>query len=195
MESFILYSVVLLWFIQLFVLFALFLLFRQFGEVYLKSAGAIERDGVAIGKALPSFDVRSLRTHAVLSSQELIREPAIIALVSPNCKPCQELLKDWAIARQRYLHRYNFILVLINAKHEGIEWVVQHMEIKEDQEVYVLKEEKAVGELQIRVTPFAYIVDGRGIVKAKGLCGGMQHIEHLLSTEDSVTFPITNKGG
>jgi hypothetical protein len=35
---------------------------------------------------------------------------------------------------------------------------------------------------KVRVTPFAFILDEKGVVKGKGLCNGLEHINGLISS-------------
>jgi hypothetical protein len=113
MESFIFYSVLLFWTTQIFILFVLFLLIRQFGEVYLKSGDSILKDGIPIGEKLPDFEGQSYKTENQLKRDQLVRRTTLLAFVSPECKPCQELLEVWneaaeclGISCNRLLVRY-----------------------------------------------------------------------------------------
>jgi hypothetical protein len=40
-------------------------------------------------------------------------------------------------------------------------------------------------DFRVRVTPFAFILDEKGIVRGKGLCNGKEHIEDLLEELES----------
>lgn len=179
METVLTYSIIFLWLIQIFVLFALFLLFRQFGEVYLKSASAITRDGIPIGKAIPDFKVSRLSKDTIHTKKDLINQPSLIAFVSPECRPCGELLKEWEQAQHRYKGQVNLLLFVTGEEQNAKEWLAQHSYAGE---AFLIIEEKTVEEFDIRVTPFGLVVNGEGIVQEKGLCGGLEHIDYLLSS-------------
>ena len=55
-----LYSNILLWLAVLLIGFTLFIIFRQFGEVYLSTGESIARDGIAIGERAPSLSSQNL---------------------------------------------------------------------------------------------------------------------------------------
>lgn len=183
MESFMLYSVILLWVTQAFILFILFLLFRQFGEVYLKSGESISRDGIPIGEMLPDFEGISFKTNHFLEKKKLIHRTTLMAFISPECKPCRELLEDWNGATEFYQEQVEFVLIILGNKdraHKLLKNQIIHGEI-------VLDDEKEITNLlQVRITPFCFVIDKTGVVRAKGLCGGREHIDQLLSeTKDS----------
>ena len=92
-REFLLYSNIFLWLIQLFVLFSLFLIYRQFGSVYLSKGEAISRDGVSIGNEIPAFEGISYSSGKLIKSEMLYEKPTLLTFISASCKPCQELLK------------------------------------------------------------------------------------------------------
>lgn len=177
MESFIFYSVILLWTTQFFVLFLLVLLFRQFGEVYLKSGESISRDGIPIGEKLPDFEGQSYKTNSHLEKKQLIHRTTLLAFVSPECKPCQELLEDWNEAIVMYQEQIEFVLIFLGNKDRA-----QRLLMKQaiQGEIVLDHNREITSLLQVRITPFCFIIDETGVVRAKGLCGGREHIDRLL---------------
>lgn len=179
MESFLFSSVILLLFTQTISIFAIFLLFRQFGEVYLSTAEAISRDGLPLDKEIPPFNLFSFTQSKQVSSEELIKKLTLIAFISPNCKPCKALLKDWSFAYEEYGSKVDFVLVILG----------EEKEVKK-----MLEKNNVAGELLwdhhkelfqnfgVRVTPFAFAVDQNGVVKDKGLCGNKEQIDLLASS-------------
>lgn len=111
MEKALLYSNILLWVIQAGVIFCLLMVFRQFGEVYLKSADAISRDGIPIGDTIPHFEGFSLPNLRKITSEEIQGRPTLLAFISPNCGACKDMIPDWNEAYRKYGHKVNFVLM------------------------------------------------------------------------------------
>lgn len=162
MESYILYSNLLLWVVQLFVLFALFLLFRQFGEVYLKTGESISRDGIALGKK---------------TLYPFLGRPVILVFISPDCKPCRVLLPEWNEMVERYHKQIQFIMI-VQGEEDAKKKIQWEQTIKG--EVLDDPKQKMMQDFQVRVTPFGFALDENSIVRAKGLCGGRKHLERMI---------------
>lgn len=179
MESFITFSVFALWFLLLFNSFLMILLFRQFGEVYLSSGEGISRDGLQAGEKLPEYKCYSLIREQETSLPETITKPALLAFVSPDCKPCLELLDDWRNAQLSFKNDIDFILIWQGDKKKVLSLM------KEKQlagEVLWDKTEEISYLFKIRVTPFAFAVDKEGRVVDKGLCGSKKQIDIFLNS-------------
>ncbi|MCE7791567.1 hypothetical protein K8O68_03890 [Salipaludibacillus sp. CUR1] len=179
MEAFIFYSVILLWITQFITLFALFLLFRQFGEVYLSTGAGISKDGLPVGRPFPAeVKVLSLDFNNPAAMASFMEEgkPALITFISPNCKPCLRLLDDWNEAFTVYGDQINFFTVIV-----GEETEVTHLA-----DTYSFsgcrlwdRHKELFNRCLIRVTPFAFAVDEKGLITDKGLCGNKKQIELL----------------
>ncbi|MDQ0256828.1 thiol-disulfide isomerase/thioredoxin [Evansella vedderi] len=179
MESFIFYSVILLWVLTLFHSFLLLLLFRQFGEVYLSSGDGISRDGLAIEDSIPKYTVFSISQKKEVSLEELVTKPSVILFLSPNCKPCQEMITDWNYTEAEYKGRINFITIIV-----GEEKKLRSMLNKNviGGEILWDKNKELFYLFKVRVTPFAFVVDEYGGVKDKGLCGRKEQLELYLDS-------------
>src|SRR5690606_17789838 len=177
METFLLYSNLLLWIVQLLVLFCLFFLFRQFGEVYLKSADAISRDGIPIGDSIPEFVGEDLKTTRVVTYKELEGKPTVMAFISPNCGACKDLIPEWNQCCIKYQKRLNFVLMGVGDR-KKLEEFVRGREILG--KILWDRRNRFLRDFRVRVTPFAFVLDEKGVVGGKGLCNGKKYIEGLL---------------
>lgn len=176
--QFLIYSNVLTWIVLLFISFCLFLVFRQFGKVYLSTSDAITRDGVPIGDKLPEFEAKSFFSKEVTSVRSFQGKPTLISFISPGCKPCQELIPEWNRAYIKYKDKINFLVVGIGDSN-GFTRMLDNNPLSGE---LLLDDERAIlTSCNVRVTPFAFIVDESGIVKGKGLCNGIEHIDGLIS--------------
>lgn len=173
------YSNLLLWIAVIFMMFTIFLIFRQFGSVYLSSREAITRDGISIGDKIPEFSGKSYFSNEQISIESFYGKPTLITFISPGCKPCQELIPEWNKAFMKYNEKINFLFVGLGDR-SGFSRVLENKSLSGE---LLLDEERAVLTLcKVRVTPFAFILDEKGTVKGKGLCNGIEHIIGLISS-------------
>lgn len=111
MNDLLIYSNAGLWIVQLFIVFCLFIIFRQFGTVYLRDKESVSRDGIPIGKKIPNFEAKSMITDKVMNKENFLGKPTIIGFISTRCKPCKELIPDWNKAYDKYNGQINFVLI------------------------------------------------------------------------------------
>lgn len=187
MEEFLLYSNILLWIVQLLVIFFLIVLFRQFGEIYLNSADAISRDGIPIGDQIPEFVGEDLKTSHVVTPRELEGKPTIMAFISPNCGACKDLIPEWNQCFKDYQEKLNFVLMGIGER-EKMEEFVKGREVLG--KILWDRKNQFLQDFRVRATPFAFILDEKGIVRGKGLCNGREHIEGLLEELKSLQINV-----
>ncbi|WP_053363457.1 redoxin domain-containing protein [Bacillus sp. FJAT-27251] len=186
MSEFLLYSNILLWIVVLVFLVLFFMIFRQFGEVYLSTSEGISRDGIPVGESFPKFP-----EQVVLKSKEstnsITNLPELVVFVSPNCGACKDLLSDWNKYSSNYKNLLNLTVVIYGTREES-----QKMLEKTQLKGKIVLDEN--GELtdnyKVRVTPFAFILDEKGVVKAKGLCNGEDHIKGLMTMLNKESIAI-----
>lgn len=181
------YSNVLLWIVVLFMLFSIFLIYRQFGSVYLSSRDAITRDGISIGDKIPEFSAKSYFSNERISIDSFYHKPTLIGFISPGCKPCQELISEWNKAYMKYNEKINFVFVGLGDKASfskllGDKSLIGELLLDEEREILT--------SCKVRVTPFAFIIDQNGIVKGKGLCNGIEHIHGLISALEGESVSV-----
>jgi methylamine dehydrogenase accessory protein MauD len=175
------YSNVLLWLVHIVVLFCLFLLFRQFGEVYLSTAKGISNDGIPVGAKVPQWPLEPAAKVAPgpteKTPQSVLPKRSLLVFVTPACKACDRLVSDWNRLYKLHHGSLRFIIVGVGEKEETEKWIRQRAvqgEIVYDQE------QRMMTDYKVRVTPFAFMIDEQGIVLQKGLCNGEQHLLRLL---------------
>lgn len=184
MTEVLLYSNILLWLAVLLIGFTLFIIFRQFGEVYLGTGESIARDGIAIGERAPSLKDRKTWNRQQVASHEA--KPVILVFLSPTCRACINLIPDWnqAVHKHQEIH---FRVILVGDRQKSEEILKEQTlegEILLDEDRHILEEHR------VRVTPFAFILDEEGVVRGKGLCNGTGHIHSLISYLESESVAV-----
>ncbi|MFE1243457.1 thioredoxin-like domain-containing protein [Fictibacillus sp. NPDC058756] len=182
--------------LMLIVIFSLVLIFRQFGEVYLSTGASIARDGLPIGTKLPEFNALNYKNGNIIFSQEIYNspKPTLVAFVTPNCPACKDLLKDINKMVNKYNGRLNFVLFGIG--YQPLQFDKIFKDVPSDVKLFVEDLEKPVFKnLNLRVTPFAFLLDQEGIIQEKGLCNTIDHVDSFYkSYESSKSTKINQKG-
>ncbi|GGE14370.1 hypothetical protein GCM10011571_14800 [Marinithermofilum abyssi] len=188
MNEVLLYSTILLWVVVLFIGFTLFIIFRQFGEVYLSTGESIARDGIAIGDRVPLLNNRKTLNGQTVQVQT--GKPTLMVFLSPTCEVCKDLIPDWnhAFHERNDIH---FRVIVVGNKEKMVE-MVNNQELKG--EIIPDENHSILEEHRVRVTPFAFILDKQGVVRGKGLCNGMEHIHGLISYLNSDFVAVKGRG-
>jgi methylamine dehydrogenase accessory protein MauD len=177
LNNLLIYSNVILWVFQLIMAFLFIIIFRQFGEVFLKKSDAIARDGISLGEEIPDFYTKSYYTGKEITKASIANKPTLITFISSSCKPCKELLPDWNSAYDKFGKDINFVLIGSGSK-DQFDIMFKHYVPKGN---ISIDESGLLNDFKVRVTPFGFIIDEEGVVKGKGLCGTTQHIESFIS--------------
>jgi len=158
------------------------MIFKQFGDIYLKSSDAISRDGIPIGDEIPKFQGLSYNTGKYFSKKDLEKMPTLIGFISPNCPACKDMIPDWNRAITKYKGKVNFLLIGVGQNRDQYNEFLKNRPLKGD---LILDPDNVGQAFRVRVTPFAIMLDEKGVVVEKGLCNSEQHIEHLISYSSS----------
>ncbi|HST04252.1 MAG TPA: TlpA disulfide reductase family protein [Chloroflexia bacterium] len=165
MEGIWLISYIVLWLIVLSLIVLVLLLYRQLGIMYLGSAEGVSRDGLARGSAAPDFALTDQYGHP----QRLAAyrgKPTALIFGSPNCGPCRLLipqLHEWAKK-----HPDMNVLWLNAATPEESARFVADVGATIPVAPYS-PETKLLDTYKVRVTPFLFMLDDGGVIRAKGL--------------------------
>ena len=165
MEGIWLVSYILLWLLVFALFLLVFLLYRQLGIMYLGSAEGVSRDGLDRGTKAPDFTVTDQYGEAHRLA-DYRGKPAVLLFGSPHCSPCRILLPqlhDWAKA-----HRDVGVLWLNAASPEESLKFVSDTGASLPIAPYP-PENNLMDRYRVRVTPFMFLLDEDGVVRAKGL--------------------------
>jgi len=158
-------SYVALWVLVLALGLLVLLLYRQLGIMYLGSAEGVSRYGLPPGTKAPDFSLTDQYGNAQRLNAYRGR-PAVLVFGSPHCSPCRILLPqlhDWAKA-----HPDVGILWLNAASADESLKFVSDTGATVPVAPYT-PQENLMDKYRVRVTPFMFLLDEDGVVRAKGL--------------------------
>ncbi len=169
-------SYVVLWGVVLLQGAVIFVLLRQLGLMYLGSAQGVARDGLAAGERAPDFNLPDL-AGGLVSLAGFRGRQLLLVFGSTTCAPCRSLMPDLNVfARERAAELQ--VLYLSRGGLEETQRFVDELEVRAP--VAVHSDHELPDKYKARVTPFAFVIDGEGIVRAKGLANNRDHLEQLL---------------
>jgi methylamine dehydrogenase accessory protein MauD len=173
-------SYIVLWAVVLFQGAVIFLLLRQLGVIYLGTAQGVSRDGIATGERAPEFALRGIDGRNI-ALPDFRGTPLLLVFGSPTCGPCKGLIPDLnAFAREKAGELR--ALFLSRGDIESAQRFAREHDIEVP--VAVHPDEALPEKYKTRVTPFAFIIDGEGIVRAKGLANNRAHLDMLLEMSE-----------
>ena len=170
-------SYAVLWGIVLFQGLVIFVLLRQLGIIYLGTAQGVGRDGIAPGQRAPDFTLPDL-SGALHSLADFRGRSLLLVFGSTSCAPCRGLVPDlntFALTHAAALKA----LFLIRGTPSEIERFTGELDIQVP--VAILSDEELAEKYKTRVTPFAFVIDGEGVVRSKGLANNGEHLDMLLN--------------
>ncbi len=165
MEGIWLISYIVLWLVVVALIVLVLLLYRQLGIMYLGTAEGVSRDGLARGSVAPDFAL----TDQYGQTQRLSDyrgQPTAVIFGSPSCGPCRLLipqLHEWAKKHQ------DMAVLWLNAAtpEESLRFV---SDVGASLPVAPYSPDtKLLDKYKVRVTPFIFMVDEVGVIRAKGL--------------------------
>jgi methylamine dehydrogenase accessory protein MauD len=165
MEGIWLVSYIALWALVLVLCLLVLLLYRQLGIMYLGSAEGVSRDGLERGKKAPDFSLTDQYGNPQRLSDYQGRPTALI-FGSPHCSPCRVLmpqLHDWTRA-----HPEVGLVWLNAASEEETLKFVSDIGATIPVAAYT-PQDNLMDRYRVRVTPFMFLVDENGVIRAKGL--------------------------
>jgi methylamine dehydrogenase accessory protein MauD len=169
-------SYIALWAVVLFQGLVIFILLRQLGVIYLGTAQGVAGDGLSPGERAPEFTLPNLDGREVTLSG-FRGQPLLMVFGSPSCGPCKTLMPDlqaFAAEKSATLR----VLFLSRGDVEDARRFAQEQHVQVP--VAVHPDERLAEQYKVRVTPFAFVIDGDGVVRAKGLANNRAHLDALL---------------
>ncbi len=172
MEGIWLISFIVLWLIVIGEGLLILLLYRQLGILYLGSASGVSRDGLAVGTTAPDFALPDTAGR-MLSLSALRGRNVLLLFGSPHCDPCRRLLpglQDFAAGAGR-----DFEVLWLN---QATPEESAQFQAETGVTLPVLSYREGLNDnYRVRVTPFLFMIDAAGVIKAKGLVNTKHQLE------------------
>jgi methylamine dehydrogenase accessory protein MauD len=162
MEGIWLVSFIALWIIVILEGVLIVLLYRQLGVLYLGSASGVSRDGLAVGSAAPDFQLPDAegQTHRL---SDYRGRNVLLLFGSPHCDPCRRLLPNL----EEFAATRDFEVLWLN---QALPEETRHFRAETGATLPMLSyQDKVNTDYHVRVTPFLFMIDPRGVTRAKGL--------------------------
>jgi methylamine dehydrogenase accessory protein MauD len=175
-------AVALLWVLVIALAIMVFALARQVGVLFERVApmGALmTAAGPKVGQAVRRFDLFALDNSAVVVGAPSARAQLVFFL-SPTCPVCKKLLpvlKSVSTSERAWLD------IILASDGE----VAQHRAFVAERQLtafpYVLSSDLGMA-FRVSRLPYAVLLDGAGVVKAKGLVNNREQLESLFNARD-----------
>ena len=167
-------------------------LVRQVGVLHERVAPAgalVVGKGAAIGEKAPQIALRTLTGEDLEVGAPRDDERAtLLFFLSPSCPVCKTLLPALLSLRRYEARRLDVVLASDGQHAEHARFVAEE---KLDAMPYVLSTELGIAYGASRL-PFAALVDGAGVLRARGIVNTREHLESLLEAMDQGVESIQN---
>jgi peroxiredoxin len=168
-------SYVVLWIVVLTQGFAIVLMFRSVGTVFLASREGISRDGLKVGKRAPSFVAYDGTTSHEL--REYLGKWLVMVFAAPTCQICLSLLPGLGKLGTELADQVD-ILILLRGEPEVV--AEYRAATRTDLPVLAIGLHGVAERYSVRVSPFVHVLDADGIIRAKGLINTVENVQHQL---------------
>jgi methylamine dehydrogenase accessory protein MauD len=175
-------AIVLLWIVVIALGVVVFALARQVGVLFERVApmGALITDGgPKIGEASPRFELTALDGQRLVIGAAGGRS-TLVFFLSPTCPVCKKLLpvlKSASKAERTWLD----VVLASDGDRDKQEAFVRQQGLS--QFPYVLSSDLGMT-YRVNRLPFAVLIDGDGVIRAKGLINNREQLESLFNAKE-----------
>ncbi|OOC61939.1 thioredoxin fold domain-containing protein [Paenibacillus ihbetae] len=170
MNTFFWISYIILWLLVVPLVLLNLVLFRQLGIMVMGTARGVNQSGIPVGRKLPEAITTDLQGGS-WSTSRLAGTSAILLFGSPTCKECAQIIPDFTRIAKK--HQVKPVLLLFSSAEHAASYVST---IGYADEAVLVTPELA-RQLDVQVTPYAYAVDGSGVIRHKGLVNSREQLE------------------
>jgi hypothetical protein len=172
------------WALLLALAYAVFILYRHFGEMYL--SGPVERakQGPNVGTTLLSISRSDLRGNPVSLPSE---RPTLLLFADVTCELCAEIRDSLSILGS-HADRLSTIVFCAGASRDVAAWAARTPDF-----VRIVADERGMAASHYRIStlPFAVAVEAGGTVKAKSIINGGDGLEW--AAREALALPVVSK--
>jgi methylamine dehydrogenase accessory protein MauD len=180
MNIFLIFCIVILWAVVLFLGFLLLGTLRSLGllswrleQLEATTPKRLGRDGLKPGKKAPDFTLPSADGKEV-SLHDFAGRKILLVFTQSGCSPCKAIIPEL-----NRLGPSEQVLVVNNGDPEA----TRKWSTEVGARFPVLAQEKfsVSRRYEVYATPFALLIDERGVIASKGIISNRQHIRYVLS--------------
>lgn len=177
-------STALLWLLVLVLAAVVAALVRQIGILHERVAPAgalVGREGPPVGAPAPRLVISDWNGQAVsLGGEAADGRATLIAFVSPSCPVCKTMLGILDAVMRREQPRARLLFASDGPREEHEAFVREQGLAARG---YLLSSELGLV-YQVGKLPYAVLIDGAGVLRAKGLINTREHVESLFEAMD-----------
>ena len=180
--SLLIFAVCVLTVLVLALIIMVFALARQIGILFerISPVGAMVNDsGPKLGEVSPAFNLPSL-TGGLIQIGAVSPKHTLIFFLSPTCPICKKLLPVLKSISQS--ERWLDVVLASDGDEARHRSFIARSEL--EQFPYVISEQLGVT-YRVSRLPFAVLLDGEGVVKAKGLVNTREQLESLFNAAET----------
>lgn len=144
-------------------------------QLELTRPSRLGRDGLKAGKKAPDFTLPSA-SGGEISLHDFAGRKVLLVFTQSGCGPCHEMAPEFNRVQAKGEHQ---VLVVNNGEpDETRQWVAEI-----DARFPVLMQEKfsLSKRYEIFATPFAFLIDERGVIASSGIVGSAQYLGFVLT--------------
>jgi methylamine dehydrogenase accessory protein MauD len=174
-------SIVLLWLLVLLMSFLLFGTLRALGllswrleQLEATTPKRLGRDGLKAGRKAPDFTLPSIDGKEV-SLHDFARRKVLLVFTQSGCSPCKTVVPEL----NRLVRGDMQVVVINNGDLEGTRrWSA---EVGARFPVLAQMQFTISKKYEVFATPFAFLIDAKGLIISKGIVNNRQHIRYMVS--------------
>lgn len=181
-------SYALLWFLVVAEGIGLFLVFRQFGVIYLSTRAGVEGDGIIPGRRAPNFTLPTPDGSEVsLAAIRAQGRGALLIFGAPHCRPCHQLLPEIQRVAASYGEEMATLFISQGTAEENRYFAGM---FNGPATLLLTEDERLAQRYKTRVTPFAFAVDRQGVIRGKGLANSHKQLVEMIEQARSAPAPV-----
>lgn len=152
------------------------MLYRQFGLVYLGRGEARSRDGLPLRSRAPNWVARD-QWGRDRSADEFLGLTQLLVFAEARCAPCAKLMPVLRELHERESEDLSILVVGGTDAGVSLAMVEKH---SLDFPVLTQTVDDMTTAFRVTTTPFAFFIDGRGIIREKGIINHFDQIHEKL---------------